>query len=123
MGGGPAPRGAAPGSRRPPRAGREEVEDGVTGLWFKSQDVGDLTQALEIMRDNDRVVAAMSQAAYAAFWRRPPTLDLHVERITAVYGQMLAARDAAPIKAATTFANSRMPTREAIRSSRKQMRA
>ena len=71
-------------------AGREEVEDGVTGLWFKSQDAGDLARALEIMRDDDRVTA-MSHAAYAAFWRRPPTLDLHVERITAVYGQMLAA--------------------------------
>ena len=77
-------------------AGREEVEDGVTGLWFKSQDVADLARSLEVMRDDARV-AAMSQAAYAAFWRRPPTLDLHVERITAVYEQMLTAAKEAPL--------------------------
>ena len=71
-------------------AGREEVEHGVTGLWFKSRDVADLTRALERMRDDARVTA-MSHAAYAEFWRRPPTLDLHVERITDVYGQMLTS--------------------------------
>ncbi len=77
-------------------AGREEVEDGVTGLWFKSQDVADLARALETMRDDGRT-AAMSRAAYAAFWHRPPTLDLHVARIMAVYGQMLlAAADTLP---------------------------
>lgn len=90
-------------------AGRESVENGVTGLWFKSQDVADLTRALEAMRD-DRLVAAMSHAAYEAFWRKPPTLDLHVERITQLYDQMLslettsfAARAAAsrPMRAAS----------------------
>lgn len=80
-------------------AGREEVEDGVTGLWFKSQDVVDLTRALETMCD-DALVAAMSRAAYTAFWRRPPTLELHVERITSVYDQMLAAGTTSLSKAA-----------------------
>ena len=102
-------------------AGREEVEDGVTGLWFKSQDVGDLTRALEIMRDDQRV-AAMSHAAYAAFWRRPPTLELHVERIAAVYGQMLATRDAAPSEAAAPV-GLRVPIKKAPRIPRRQLRA
>ena len=68
-------------------AGREEVEDGVTGLWFKSQNVDDLARALVAMGDDARI-AAMSRASYEAFWRRPPTLELHVERITAVYTQI-----------------------------------
>ena len=103
-------------------AGREEVEDGVTGLWFKSQDVPDLTRALEAMRDDERV-AAMSHAAYAAYWRRPPTLDLHVERITAVYSQMLTARDAMPSKAAATSTAPKMPIRKAPRTPRGQIPA
>ena len=103
-------------------AGREEVEDGVTGLWFKSQDVPDLTRALEAMRDDERV-AAMSHAAYAAYWRRPPTLDLHVERITAVYSQMLTARDAMPSKAAATSSAPKMPIRKAPRTPRGQIPA
>ena len=103
-------------------AGREEVEDGVTGLWFKSQDVPDLTRALEAMRDDERV-AAMSHAAYAAYWRRPPTLDLHVKRITAVYSQMLTARDAMPSKAAATSTALKMPIRKAPRTPRGQIPA
>ena len=94
-------------------AGREEVEDGVTGLWFKSQDVADLTRALEALRDDARV-AAMSDAAYAAFWRRPPTLDLHIERITAVYGDMLAAAEAVPGKLTTIRPSARRRWKERI---------
>ena len=69
-------------------AGREEVEDGVTGLWFKSDDVDDLARALAATRD-DVEIAAMSKAAYAAYWRDPPTLEAHVERITNVYRGMI----------------------------------
>ena len=75
-------------------AGREEVEDAVTGLWFKSQDVADLARALNAVRD-DATVAAMSRAAYAAYWRRPLTLDLHIERIIQLYGRMLTDRKVA----------------------------
>lgn len=70
-------------------AGREEVEDGVTGLWFKSGDADDLARALVALRD-DAHVAAMSHAAYDAFWRDPPTLERHVARITAIYQEVLA---------------------------------
>jgi glycosyltransferase involved in cell wall biosynthesis len=70
-------------------AGREEVEDGVTGLWFKSDDSDDLARALMRLRD-DATVAAMSNAAYAAYWRDPLTLDRHVGRITALYEEVLA---------------------------------
>ena len=33
-------------------AGRDEVEDGVTGFWFKSQDPDDLAAKLERLKDN-----------------------------------------------------------------------
>lgn len=69
-------------------AGREEVVDGVTGRWFKSGDADDLAAALLALRD-DATVAAMSQAAYAAYWSDPPTLDRHVARLMRVYGGML----------------------------------
>jgi glycosyltransferase involved in cell wall biosynthesis len=72
-------------------AGREEVEDGVSGLWFKSDDVDDLARALMATRD-DVKIAAMSKAAYAAYWRDPPTLEAHVERITEVYRGMIAKK-------------------------------
>ena len=82
-------------------AGREEVEDGVTGLWFKSADPDDLARALVEFRDDARV-AAMSNAAHAAYWRDPPTLDRHVARITGIYAGLLARAampDAAKMRA------------------------
>ena len=81
-------------------AGREEVEDGVTGRWFKSADADDLARVLVEMGD-DATVTAMAGAAYKAYWSNPPTLDVHVERIMSLYGRMLEAASAAlPKKAA-----------------------
>ena len=70
-------------------AGREEIEDGVSGLWFKSGDAVSLGAALTRLRD-DRLVAALSHGAYESFWSNPPTLARHVEAIVGVYRQMLA---------------------------------
>jgi glycosyltransferase involved in cell wall biosynthesis len=75
-------------------AGREEIEDGVSGLWFKSADAGALTQALERIKD-DALVARLSQNAYQSFWRDPPTRDAHIQRLTAIYRAMLERRRAA----------------------------
>lgn len=71
-------------------AGREEIVDGETGLWFRSGDARDLARALIAMQDDDRV-RRMSDAAYDAYWRDPPTLERHVERLLKAYRGMLAA--------------------------------
>ncbi len=70
-------------------AGREEVENGITGLWFRSADVGDLARALVSLRDSDGLVRAMSKAAQEAFWNAPPTLERHVGRLLELYRLML----------------------------------
>ncbi len=72
-------------------AAREEVEDGVSGLWFRSDDAADLARALRVLGD-DATVAAMSRAAYAAYWADAPTLERHVERITRLYRTMADRR-------------------------------
>lgn len=72
-------------------AGSDEVENGVTGLWFKSGDVDDLARALMELREDARVTA-MSHAAYRAYWAEPRTLDRHVDGLVSIYQGMLAAR-------------------------------
>jgi glycosyltransferase involved in cell wall biosynthesis len=72
-------------------AGREEIKDGVSGLWFKGADAEDLALRLNEIRD-DTLVSRLSAAAYANFWSDAPTLARHVERISAVYYSMLARR-------------------------------
>ena len=69
-------------------AGREEVEDGVTGLWFRSGDSTDLARALRTIAD-DATVVRMSNASHEAYWADAPTLSRHVERIIDIYRGML----------------------------------
>ena len=76
-------------------AGREEVEHGVSGLWFESANADSLAQALVQAKD-DSLVAAMSAASYRQFWSDPPTLERHVERLGAVYEDVLRRRQKVP---------------------------
>lgn len=75
-------------------AGREEVEDGATGLWFKSGDADDLARALAHLSD-DAVADAMSAAAHAAYWANPRTLAAHTRGLEHLYRRALA-RQASP---------------------------
>ncbi len=79
-------------------AGREEITEGVSGLWFESANADKLAQALEKAGD-DTLIASLSQGAYDEFWAEPPTLARHVARLGAVYGEVLA-RHAASLSAA-----------------------
>ncbi len=72
-------------------AGREDVQDGVTGFWFKGGDADDLARVLALTRDDERI-ARLSAASYASYWANPPTLDRHVERLTSVYRAVLSRR-------------------------------
>ncbi|MDF2117134.1 glycosyltransferase family 4 protein [Roseiarcaceae bacterium H3SJ34-1] len=70
-------------------AGREAVEDGVNGLWFKSGDAGSLAAALRRLSVDDQA-AKMTKAAYEHYWARPLSLDRHLDAIEDVYRQAIA---------------------------------
>jgi len=74
-------------------AAREAVENGVTGLWFKSGDADSLASAIR-EANNDAVIAQMAQAAYDAYWAAPASLERHVSETLAVYEAMLAQEEA-----------------------------
>ena len=69
-------------------AGREMVEDGVTGLWFRGGDRQDLARKLRQLNDPE-LAARMGEAAYQAFWASPPTLHRHVSELLQVYSDLL----------------------------------
>ncbi len=75
-------------------AGREEVVNETSGLWFKSGDVEALASAMTRMRD-DAFVSRLSHAAHARYWRAPPTLEAHVDGLEAIYHSMLMRQRAA----------------------------
>ncbi len=68
-------------------AGRDCVEDGVTGFWFRRNDVDDLAEALRRYAAAD--VDALSRSAYDSYWAAPATLDRHVDAITSLYRGLL----------------------------------
>ncbi len=69
-------------------AGRDDVIDGGTGLWFKGGDARDLLRQMRRLQDDD-VVEAMGQAAYSQYWARPATVDRHVAQLTKIYEEVL----------------------------------
>jgi glycosyltransferase involved in cell wall biosynthesis len=71
-------------------AGRDDVVNGVTGLWFKGGDVGDLIRQLRRMQ-NDDAVQKMGQAAYNRYWANPATVDRHVLQLQTIYEAILNA--------------------------------
>jgi len=69
-------------------AGRESVEDGVTGLLFNDGDVSSLKSALCRMKD-DGLVRRLGRAAYERYWANPLTTERHVARLEQVYQAVL----------------------------------
>ena len=72
-------------------AAREEIEDGVAGLWFKNGDADALAGAITRLRD-DALVGDLSAGAHRSFWADPPTPERHGERLEALYDEMIARR-------------------------------
>jgi len=71
-------------------AAAEMVENGVTGLWFKTGNCSDLRQKMELMLDNERA-SKMGCAAYERYWKQPFTLERHVHELERCYASILAS--------------------------------
>lgn len=75
-------------------AGREAVQDGVTGLWFRSGDASSLATAMQRLAD-DGTARRMARAAYELYWQNPLTMDRHLDGLAQVYQATLADARAA----------------------------
>lgn len=71
-------------------AGRDSVEHGVTGLWFKSGDAAALAEAMQTLRDDPALADTLGGNAYRRYWDCPPDLSEHVTQLEATYGAILA---------------------------------
>jgi len=72
-------------------AGRDMVENGVTGLWFRSGDQVDLGNKMRQLLDPD-LAARMGQAAYTRHWNNPFTMDKHITALAECYRSILEKR-------------------------------
>jgi glycosyltransferase involved in cell wall biosynthesis len=68
---------------------RELVEDGVTGLWFRGGDAGDLAEKMKTVMKDDGLAAKLGRAAYRKYWERPRSVKTQVDKLLMVYRSML----------------------------------
>ncbi|MEA1830790.1 glycosyltransferase family 4 protein [Methylobacterium durans] len=69
-------------------AGREAVEDGETGFWFRSGDPEALAAHLRRLADDD-LADRMGRAAHDRYWAAPLTRDAHLDRLALVYDAVM----------------------------------
>lgn len=74
-------------------AGREYVDDGVTGLWYRGDDESDLVSKIELLSTDFTLAQKLGSNAFSTYWKAPTTLDVHVERLIECYSLMLAVND------------------------------
>ncbi len=84
-------------------AGRETIDDGQNGFWFKSADAHSLAEKI-IELKNDAMALAMSSNAYERYWAAPLSLESHLNAIEGVYDSMLGRAEALASPALETSA-------------------
>jgi len=72
-------------------AGRENVIDGETGIWFRGGDEKDLAQKMLLLMNNNELLRQLGQEAYNRYWANPFTLESHVSRLEKVYEEVLVS--------------------------------
>jgi glycosyltransferase involved in cell wall biosynthesis len=72
-------------------AAREWVVNGITGLWFESGSVSDLTAKMTQLQDSE-TAGRMGRAAYENYWRSPATMTKHIEKLETCYQSILHSR-------------------------------
>ncbi len=70
-------------------AASESVIDGVNGVHIDRPDVDVLADALKAF--SPEKAAQLGHRGYQDFWKRPPTLEVHVQRLVEVYEEVMAA--------------------------------
>jgi glycosyltransferase involved in cell wall biosynthesis len=70
-------------------AAAELVQDGETGLLFRTGDAASLASRLEILKDSDRA-ATMGRRAYEHYWQSPLSAERHLAAMLAVYERICA---------------------------------
>lgn len=70
-------------------AGREWVENGITGLLFKHGDVEDLAKQIRLLHENPELAEKMGASAYEKYWKEPQDELKHAKDLANCYKQIM----------------------------------
>ena len=70
-------------------AGRDSIDDGVTGLLFKHGDIDDLANKILLLADNPGYAERLGQQAYKKYWEKPQDEISHAKNLLKCYYQIL----------------------------------
>ena len=70
------------------------IEDGVNGFLIRPGDLAGLHARLRQLADDDDLAVGLGARAYLRYWREPPTIEAHTERLERVYDAILSGRGA-----------------------------
>jgi glycosyltransferase involved in cell wall biosynthesis len=65
------------------------VDDGITGLLFRSGSVESLSEKLTFLNQNPDVAEAMGREAYRRYWIDPTDWQRHLRELLACYEGIL----------------------------------
>ena len=74
-------------------AASERIEDGVTGWLWQTGDLADLENCLMTTKDNE-TIRSIGRACYDSYWKAPPTRTAHMQKLMALYSQILDSKRA-----------------------------
>jgi glycosyltransferase involved in cell wall biosynthesis len=70
-------------------AAKDFVENGVTGLLFRSNDVTDLSSKLATLNNQPEYAYQLGNAAYKRYWSSPSSMEVHVSNLLLCYSEIL----------------------------------
>lgn len=70
-------------------AAKDNIVDGKTGLLFRSGDLKDLAEKIQLLHENKELSNAMGLAAYKRYWESPCTQQRHVSELLSCYEKIM----------------------------------
>lgn len=70
-------------------AAKDAVVDGETGLLFRARDPKDLSEKLDLLKNEPQVAMRLGLRAYERYWASPCTLEIHTKELIACYEEIM----------------------------------
>jgi len=72
---------------------REIINNEISGLWFKGNNINDLQRKMQIIKDDDKLVEKLGKSAFFEYWNNPYDLNSHINMLIKSYDKIINLED------------------------------